>query len=103
VSVAILDANGNLVTGATNSVSISALPAVGNPLPLGTLKAVNGVATFAALKINKAGSYKLQADAPSLLSATSAVFTLTPGRRRNWPSPASRPIRWPAPPSRRRW
>jgi len=63
VTVALLDAFGNPSSSATNTVTISALSALGGaPLALGAVKASSGVATFAALKLTKTGSYTLKAE-----------------------------------------
>ncbi|HKC48401.1 MAG TPA: hypothetical protein VKB63_12440, partial [Gemmatimonadales bacterium] len=81
VVVDVLDFFGNLVTGATNSVTI----AIGNNggVPAGTLagtqvvNAVGGHATFNDLSIDNAGpSYTLTANATSLTGATSDPFDI---------------------------
>ena len=80
--VTVQDAGGNTVTGSTASVTL----AIGtNPPGTGVLTctanpkaAVAGVDTFAACKIDKAGTgYTLVATATGLTSATSAPFTIT--------------------------
>ena len=80
VSVAVQDAAGNTVTGATNPVSL----AIGTNAGSGTLSgvttvaAVNGVATFSGLSIDKAGAgYTLSAASPNLVAAASTPFTVT--------------------------
>ena len=80
VSVAVQDAAGNTVTGATNPVSL----AIGTNAGSGTLSgvttvaAVNGVATFPGLSIDKAGAgYTLSAASPNLVAAASTPFTVT--------------------------
>ncbi|HEX8212012.1 MAG TPA: invasin domain 3-containing protein [Longimicrobium sp.] len=82
VTVAIQDANGNTVTTATDGVTI----AIGNNPGSGTLGgtvtvgAVDGIATFPNLSINKAGTgYTLAASATGLTGATSGAFDITPG------------------------
>jgi hypothetical protein len=80
--VLILDALGNIVTSATDSVTIafSANPAGG--VLAGTLRvaAVAGVADFPSLRIIKAGSgYILAASATGLTGATSGAFSVTVG------------------------
>lgn len=80
VQVAVQDASGTTVPGATNSVTV----AIGtNPTGAtlsGTLSvsAVNGVATFNNLSINSAGSgYTLTAASGNLAVATSGAFTIS--------------------------
>lgn len=83
VQVSIRDANGFLVDTATATVSLalSEDPSGVNPLQ-GTLAvaAVNGVATFSDLRIGSAATgYRLEATAPGLSAANSALFNVTPG------------------------
>lgn len=80
ITVAVQDAAGNTVTNATNPVSL----AIGTNAGSGTLSgvttvaAVNGVATFSGLSIDKAGiGYTLAAASPNLSSAASSAFTVT--------------------------
>ena len=82
VTVTIEDASGNTVTTATNTVTI----AIGTNPASGTLggtlavAAVNGVATFSSLSINKAGTgYTITANATGLLTAASTPFNVTAG------------------------
>jgi subtilase family serine protease len=82
VTVALQDASGNVVTSATNQVTIAIANNAGPGGVLGgTLTAipVNGVATFSNLSINKAGTgYTLTATAtPALTPATSSAFNVT--------------------------
>ncbi len=95
VQVAVLDAFNNLVTGATNQVSLSLLTALLGPSaePAGeigpeaiatptlsgttTVTAVNGVATFAGLSVDKEGGYQLSAASPNLTSNTSNSFQVS--------------------------
>ena len=77
VTVQILDANGNLTTsGASVAIGISPNPT--SAVLGGTLAqaAVNGVASFGNLSINKGGSYTLAASSGGLTGATSASFTI---------------------------
>ena len=80
--VAIRDVNNNTVTGAASTV---ALTVTGNPAGVtlgGTVSAaaVNGVATFADLTIDRSGpGYTLTAASAGLTSATSAAFTIDAG------------------------
>jgi alpha-tubulin suppressor-like RCC1 family protein len=79
IQVAIQDAVGNTVTGATNSVTlaIGANPGGGTLSGTLTASAVNGVATFSTLSIDKAGNgYTLVASATGLSGATSAGFSI---------------------------
>ena len=82
VTVTIEDASGNTVTTATNTVTI----AIGTNPASGTLggtlavAAVNGVATFSSLSINKVGTgYTITANATGLLTAASTPFNVTAG------------------------
>lgn len=82
VTVEVLDAGGNRVVTATTTVSM----AIGANPGSGTLggdlvaNAVNGLATFSSLSINRTGSgYTLQASANGLTGATSNAFDITTG------------------------
>jgi hypothetical protein len=80
VVVSIEDAHGNVVTSATNSVTIaiSTNPASGTLSGTTTVAAVAGVATFSNLSIKNAGTgYILGASATGLASATSSAFNIT--------------------------
>ncbi len=83
VTVAIEDALGNTVTGATNTITlgIGANPGSGTLTGGTAVSPVNGVATFAALSINKTGTaYTLTASAlPALTGPTSTTFNVTAG------------------------
>ena len=81
-SVVVLNANGSTATRANINVTLS----IGPNSPAGTLSgtvtvaAVNGVASFRDVSIDKAGGgYTLLASAPSLTGATSAAFSVFPG------------------------
>ena len=80
--VEIQDANGALVATATHAVTIS-LNAGNSGASLNgelTRNAVDGVATFPGIYIDKAGSgYTLRASEPSLLSSDSEPFDVTAG------------------------
>jgi hypothetical protein len=81
VSVAIQDANGNLVTTATNSITVAlaANPGGGTLGGTRTVSAVGGVATFSTLTVDKAAAgYTLAASAAGLATATSGTFTVSP-------------------------
>jgi hypothetical protein len=82
VEVEILDAGGNRVTSASTSVSLTLAGNPGNGTLSGTnpVNALNGVATFATLSIDSAGSgYTLAATATGLTGTTSADFDITVG------------------------
>ncbi|QSQ25269.1 hypothetical protein JY651_10210 [Pyxidicoccus parkwayensis] len=82
VAVSVVDANGNTVTTATNSITM----AIGNNPGVGilngtkTVSAVSGTATFPGLSITKTGEgYTLTAAASGFTTRTSAAFNVTPG------------------------
>ena len=82
VVVTVQDAGGNTVAGASNNVTV----AIGNNPSGGTLSgtltaaAVNGVATFSTLSINRSGTgYTLTGSAAGLTGATSNAFNITVG------------------------
>ena len=82
VEVEVRDASGNRVTTARNAVTI----AIGNNAGGGTLSgtaivnAVNGIASFSGLSINKVGTgYTVTASSGTLTGATSAAFDIAAG------------------------
>ncbi len=82
VRVAIQDASGNTVTSATAQVTlaIGANPGAGTLSGTTTVSAVNGVAVFSTLSIDKAGSgYTLTAASSGLADATSPAFDILTG------------------------
>lgn len=82
VTVYVQDALGNTVAGASNAVTLAIGTNPGGDSLSGTVtrNAVNGVATFTNLSINKAaGGYTLTAAADGLTGATSATFTISAG------------------------
>jgi hypothetical protein len=82
VRVAIQDASGNTVTSATAQVTlaIGANPGSGTLSGTTTVSAVNGVAVFSTLSIDKAGSgYTLTAASAGLADATSPAFDILTG------------------------
>lgn len=82
VRVAIQDGGGNTVTSATGqvTVAIGANPGAGTLSGTATANAVNGVATFANLSIDKTGNgYTLVATASGLNGATSPAFDILTG------------------------
>jgi Tol biopolymer transport system component len=81
VAVAIEDASGHPVTSATDlvTVTIATNPGGGTLGGTASVAAVNGVATFLNLQLDKAGTgYTLTAAATGLTGATSAPFDITP-------------------------
>jgi len=80
VTVAIEDASGNAVSGVTNlvKVAIESHPGGGTLAGTVTVAAVNGVATFPDLRIDRVGTgYKLRASS-GVLAVTSSPFDITP-------------------------
>src|SRR5438876_1204327 len=80
VQIAALDAAEHVVQGFTGAIGLALEPASnGGTLSGGDpVNAVNGIATFANLSINKAGTgYTLRATAPPLTDATSSAFAVT--------------------------
>ncbi len=81
VQVVVEDANGNIVAGATNpiTIAISTNPSTGTLGGTKTVVPVNGVATFSNLTISAAGSgYALTASATGLTSAVTSPFNVIP-------------------------
>jgi uncharacterized repeat protein (TIGR03803 family) len=77
IVISILDSSNRVDT--TNN-SVVTLTLKGNGTLNGTVSvaAINGVATFSDLSIDKAGSYSLRADSTGLSGANSRSFTITP-------------------------
>jgi alpha-tubulin suppressor-like RCC1 family protein len=82
VAVAVQDERGRTITTATDNITV----AVVSPIPgasltgTTTVAAVNGVATFTNLRVDKAsGGYKLTATAANLSDATSTIFDIAFG------------------------
>lgn len=79
ILVEVVDANGDVVTGSTATVSmaLASNPAGGSLTGTTTRNAVAGVATFDDLKIDlDAVGYQLSASSSGLTSATSTAFTI---------------------------
>ena len=77
VTVKVADANGNTVTGDTRSVSITSSATAFGGTSILTVSAVNGVATFSAIKPTTLGTgYMLKANDGSLTEATSSAFNV---------------------------
>jgi hypothetical protein len=76
ITVAVEDGNGNVITTATNQVTLALVSGAGLG---GTLTAVpsSGVATFNDVTESTAGTYMLSATSAGLASATSAGFSVT--------------------------
>ena len=77
VTVTVKDAVGNAVTASNASVSLALPSNSGGVLSGGGAAAASsGVATFASLQVNKAGTYTLIASAQGLPSVTSSSFAI---------------------------
>jgi hypothetical protein len=80
IAVAVQDASGVTVSGNSASVTLALTTPNGAILSgIKTVNAVNGVASYASLSVDKAGTYTLTATASGLTSAISNSFTITPG------------------------
>ena len=82
VKVSIEDVNGNVVTSSTASITVAIGTNPGSSTLSGsaTVNAVNGVATFSNLSLNKVGTgYTLTAASTGLTGATSSTFNITAG------------------------
>jgi alpha-tubulin suppressor-like RCC1 family protein len=81
VQVEIRDASGNLVTTARDPVTIAfaANPGSGTLTGTKTVNAINGVASFTGLWVNRAAAgYTLSANSGTLTAATSTAFSISP-------------------------
>src|SRR5438309_740473 len=81
VQVAAFDASEHVVQGFTGTIGLALEPASnGGTLSGGTpINAVNGIATFPSLSVDKASTgYPLRATASGLADATSSAFNITP-------------------------
>ena len=82
IQVSVQDAFGNTVTSSTASIAIvlGANPGGGTLSGTATVTAVNGVAAFDTLSLDRTGAgYTLGASGGGLTGATSTAFTITPG------------------------
>src|SRR6185437_1705879 len=82
ITVAALDAKGNVATAFTGSITLTIANNAGGGVISGTttVPATNGVASFPGVSINKAGTgYTLTATNTGPTPATSAAFNITPG------------------------
>src|SRR5947208_2790628 len=80
VQIAVQDASGNTVTAATDAVTVAlaANPGAGTLSGTLTVAAIQGMATFSNLRIDRPGSgYTLAASAGGLSGATSVPFAVT--------------------------
>lgn len=76
VTVAVADASGNVVTTATNSITVSLASGTGTLGGTLTATAVSGVATFPGLTVSAAGTFTMGAATTGLTSATSGSFAI---------------------------
>jgi alpha-tubulin suppressor-like RCC1 family protein len=81
VSIAVQDALGNTNPGSGVSISINLLPNPNGALLNGasTRQVVNGVASFSALSVTKAGQYRINATTPTLTPVLSDQFEMIIG------------------------
>ncbi len=82
ITVLVQDENGDTVAGDTSAVTlaIGTNPASGSLSGTATVDAVDGVATFSGLSVDKIGAgYTLAASSGALTSATSNAFDITAG------------------------
>jgi len=79
VVVAVQDNFGNTVASSTASVTLAISAGPGALTGGAALAAVAGLATFNNLKLDKVGSYRLQATSNGLLSVSTGQFDVTPG------------------------
>lgn len=80
INVAVVDANGNIITSATNAITLALTTNPGSGTLAGTLtqSAVNGVATFGGLSIDKAAiGYEITASAGGLASVSTNAFNVS--------------------------
>lgn len=74
--VAVADANGNVVTSATNSITVSVASGPGTIGGTQTVTAVAGVASFSTITLSSLGVYTLSAVATGLTAGTSNSFAV---------------------------
>jgi hypothetical protein len=74
--VGVADANDNVVTSATTSITIAVATGSGTISGTTTVDAVNGVAVFSAVALSAVGNYTLTATGGSLTAATSNSFAV---------------------------
>ena len=79
VQVHVQNANNQTITNANVAISLSLVQTGAILTGAAPTNAVNGVATFANLRIDQVGAgLQLQASAPGFPSVTSALFNVTP-------------------------
>jgi hypothetical protein len=80
VQVALQNAAGVTVGSGTSTITLSIASGPASAILSGTLTraAVNGIATFNNLSIDKTGGFTLAASSGSLTAGTSAAFTVNP-------------------------
>ena len=81
VQIEVRNASGERVTTSRDAVTLAfaANPGAGSLSGTKTVNAINGIASFTGLAINKAaGGYTLAASSGSLTASTSTAFTITP-------------------------
>jgi uncharacterized repeat protein (TIGR03803 family) len=79
IVVDVEDAFGNIVTGNSSNVTLTAASGPGSLSGTTTVAASSGVATFSNVKINTPGTYTITASDGSLTSATSNSITVSAG------------------------
>ncbi len=85
VTVWVVDQSGNLVPGSDVPVTISIYSGPKGVKLMGqtTVNAIDGVAVFSGLKLNKLGTYKLKVTSPGLTPDFSNVFSVMAKNRRS--------------------
>ena len=78
LGVSIEDAEGNVVTTSSATVTLAVTSGPGTLLGTTTVQATGGVATFLGLSIEQAGTYVLKATSSGLASATTRTLEVTP-------------------------
>jgi hypothetical protein len=83
VTVWVVDQSGNFTPGSDAPVTISIFSGPKGAKLIGktTVNAVNGVADFSGLALNRPGTYTLKVTSPGLTPDTSSVFTVMPKPR----------------------
>jgi len=81
VTVAVLDASGNLDTSSAATVTVALGPSQGSGSLSGTTRvnASGGVASFSDLSVDQAGAYTLAATSPGITSPPPAPFSISNG------------------------
>jgi hypothetical protein len=80
VTVAVEDSSGNILTSASDTVSVAIASGTGTLSGTISASAIDGIATFSNLSIDTSGSYTLTATDSSAAAATSSLFTITAGK-----------------------